>query len=390
MNTDVLINPPLLRIPFQYGKGVWLYDKDDKAYLDALAGIAVCGLGHAHPRLVKAIQEQAAKLLHTSNIYLGETQVKLANKLMAITGLSQAFFGNSGAEANEAAIKMVRLYGHARNIDKPMMVVAEKAFHGRTMATLSASGSRHVQAGFEPLVAGFVRAPYNDIAALRTIAENTPDVVAIMLEPIQGEGGLNIPAADYLTQVRALCDEFNWLMILDEVQTGNGRTGAFYAYQHQHIMPDILCTAKGLGGGLPISAFLIAEKLTGIFKPTQHGTTYGGNPLVCAGANVVLDVIQEENLLENATKMGAFIQDSLRSELAGIDAVRDIRGQGLMIGIELDRPCRDMMKLGATNGLLFSVTAEKVIRLLPPLIINQEECEQLVERLVKTIKAFVA
>lgn len=377
-----------LPVTFEHGEGVWLFDTDGKRYLDALSGVAVNALGHGHPALVQAIQQQAAKLIHTSNIYSIQRQSELGETLRAVSGMQNVFFCNSGAEANEAAIKLARLYGHKKNIDKPVIIVTEQSFHGRTMATLTASGSRKIQAGFEPLVAGFTRAPFADIEALQTIGRNNPDVVAVLIEPIQGEGGINIPPPGFLKQLRQLCDERGWLLMLDEVQTGNGRTGTFFAYQHDGILPDIVTTAKGLGGGMPIGACLAQGPAAELFQPGNHGSTFGGNPLACAAALAVVNTINEQDLCANAAKQGEYLLAQLRERLSGVDGVVAIRGQGLMLGIELIKPCGDIVKAALSKGLLINVTADKVIRLLPPLIWQQEHSEQLLDILCPLIKEF--
>lgn len=379
-----------LPITFTHGEGIWLYDEQGKAYLDGLSGIAVCGLGHAHPDVTKTIQNQAAKLLHTSNAFHIKEQELLAEKLIALTGMEQIFFANSGAEANEAAIKLTRLYGHKKGIERPSIIVMERAFHGRTMATLTASGSRKVQAGFEPLVPGFIRAPFNDLAALNTIAANRDDVVAVMLEPIQGEGGIFAADDSYLRAVEQLCRQHDWLFILDEIQTGNGRTGKFFAYMHTPIRPDILTTAKGLANGIPISACLMNDRACNLFKPGNHGSTFGGNPLACATALTVLEVIERDKLCDKAASNGNFLKEQLMRELSDNPAVRAIRGRGLMLGIELDRPASDARAIGLKHGVLFNVTADTVIRLLPPLIISEDEITELVSRVCKTIQEFIA
>ncbi|MFC3909851.1 aspartate aminotransferase family protein [Legionella dresdenensis] len=378
-----------LPITFTHGEGVWLYDEQGKAYLDGLSGIAVCGLGHAHPDVTKTIQQQAARLLHTSNTFQIREQQLLAEKLTAIAGMEQVFFANSGAEANEAAIKLTRLYGHKKGIETPSVIVMEKAFHGRTMATLTASGSRKVQAGFEPLVPGFIRAPFNDIEALKTIAHNRNDVVAIMLEPIQGEGGIYIADDSYLRAVADLCKRNDWMLILDEIQTGNGRTGEYFAYMHNNLKPDIVTTAKGLGNGVPISACLMSQRACDLFKPGNHGSTFGGNPLACATALTVLEVIERDKICDRVKISGAMLRDKLMENLGSHTSVRAIRGKGLMLGIELDRPATPARALGLANGVLFNVTAENVIRLLPPLIISDAEIDELVKRVSQTVFEFL-
>lgn len=375
-------------VTFTHGEGVWLYDEQGKAYLDGLSGIAVCGLGHAHPDVTKTIQQQAAKLLHTSNTFHIRQQELLAEKLTAMTGMEQAFFANSGAEANEAAIKLTRLFGHKKGIETPSIIVMEKAFHGRTMATLTASGSRKVQAGYEPLVPGFIRAPFNDLDAIHTIAANREDVVAIMLEPIQGEGGIYPAEESYLRAIAKLCDQHDWMLILDEIQTGNGRTGKLFTCMHYDIQPDVLTTAKGLANGVPIGACLMSKRAKDLFKPGNHGSTFGGNPLACATALTVLEVIERDKICEKVTKNSALLMDKLIKNLGDHPHVKAIRGKGYMIGIELDRPATDMRLLGLTHGVLFNITSDTVVRLLPPLIMNEEEIDELVNRMTLTINQF--
>lgn len=375
-------------ITFTHGKGVWLYDEQGKEYLDGLSGIAVCGLGYAHPDVTKTIQEQAAKLLHTSNTFQIKEQELLAEKLTKMAGMEQVFFANSGAEANEAAIKLTRLYGHKKGIETPSIIVMERAFHGRTMATLTASGSRKVQAGFEPLVPGFIRAPFNDLDAIHTIAANREDVVAVMLEPIQGEGGIYAAEEGYLRAVAELCEQNDWLLILDEIQTGNGRTGKLFSCMHYNIQPDILTTAKGLGNGVPIGACLMSKKATNLFKPGNHGSTFGGNPLACATALTVLEVMERDKICERVSKNSSLLINKLINTLGEHPHVKAIRGKGFMIGIELNRPASDMRVLGLKHGVLFNITADTVVRLLPPLIINEEEINELVARLTTTINEF--
>jgi acetylornithine aminotransferase len=377
-----------LPITFTHGEGVWLYDEQGKAYLDGLSGIGVCGLGHAHPDVTKTIQQQAAKLLHTSNAFQIKEQELLAKKLTAMTGMEQVFFANSGAEANEAAIKLTRLFGHKKGIETPSIIVMERAFHGRTMATLTASGSRKVQAGFEPLVPGFIRAPYNDIEAIHTIAANREDVVAIMLEPIQGEGGIYAAEESYLRAVAKLCEQHDWMLIVDEIQTGNGRTGKYFSCMHYGIKPYVITTAKGLGNGVPIGACLISKRAKDLFKPGNHGSPFGGNQLASATALTVLEVIERDKICEKVAKNSALLMNKLIKNLGEHPNVKAIRGKGYMIGIELDRPANDMRLMGLEHGLIFNVTAETVVRLLPPLIINEEEIELLVSRLTATINQF--
>lgn len=378
-----------LPVAFARGKGVWLYDENGDQYLDALAGVAVNGLGHAHPKLTKALCEQAGTLIHTSNIYRISAQERLADKLCALSGMDRVFFGNSGAEANEAAIKLARLHGHNRGIDNPAIVVMEKSFHGRTLATLSATGSRKVQAGFEPLVGGFVRVPFGDADAVAKLAAHHNNIIAVLVEPYQGEGGVQIPEVDYLDKLRAICDQNAWLLMLDEVQTGIGRSGKWFAFQHTKIMPDVMTLAKGLGSGVPIGACLAYGAAAEVFTPGKHGSTFGGNPLACTAALTTLDVMAEEGLLENALKIGAFIRETLTRELGQVPGVKEIRGQGLMIGIELDKPCGELVKLALADKLLINVTADNVVRLLPPLIMSQDEAGLLTDKLAALIWAWL-
>jgi acetylornithine/N-succinyldiaminopimelate aminotransferase len=328
-----------LPVTFVKGEGVWLWDDRGERYLDALAGVAVCGLGHCHPRLTRAICEQAGTLIHTSNLFHIEKQERLAERLTELSGMDNAFFCNSGAEANEAAIKLARLYGHNKGISLPTIVAMERSFHGRTMATLTASGNRKVQAGFEPLLSGFVRAPYNNLEAIAQVAANNKDVVAVLVEPFQGEGGVNIPEAHYLQGLRNLCTQNGWLLMLDEVQSGIGRSGKWFAFQHSDIMPDVVTLAKGLGGGVAIGACLAKGTAAEVFKPGNHASTFGGNPLACAAAIETLKVIDDEGLLEHATKLGDFMRDRLRNQLADVQGVVQVRGQGLIVGVELSVPC---------------------------------------------------
>lgn len=368
-----------LGITFERGEGATLFDTQNQQYLDALCGVAVCGLGHAHPAITKTICEQAGLLLHTSNIYNIDKQQVLADKLCEISALDHVFFANSGAEANEAAIKLARLYGHNKGIDTPTIIVMDKSFHGRTMATLSATGNRKVQAGFEPLVQGFVRAPYNNVAAVKNIGENNKNIVAVMVEPVQGEGGINIPDADYLDQLRTLCDDNGWLLILDEIQTGMGRTGHWFAFQYSNIKPDIMTLAKALGNGVPIGACLANEKTAAIMKPGKHGSTFGGNPLMCATASCVIDIIEKQNLIENAKNLGQYFLAGFNNKLGNIEGVREIRGKGLMIGIELSQPCTELVVAALDKHLLINVTADTVIRLLPPLILTLQQADSIID-----------
>ncbi len=379
-------------ISFVRGEGVWLIDAEGNRYLDALAGVAVNGLGHAHPKLVKAISDQAAKLIHVSNMYHINEQARLADKLCEISGMDRVFFCNSGCEANEASIKLARLYGHNKGVKSPEIIVMEKSFHGRTLATLSATGNRKTQAGFEPLVSGFVRVPFDDVEAVRQVAAHNKNVVAILVEPVQGEGGINIPydASGYLEQLRKICDDHGWLLMLDEVQTGIGRTGTWFAFQHTNIMPDVMSLAKGLGSGVPIGACLARGVAAETFTYGKHGSTFGGNPLATAAGFATLLIIEEEDLRARAEKMGDVICNGLRGVLKDVAGVNVIRNAGLMIGIELDRPCGDLVKRALAERLLINVTAENVVRLLPPLVISQSEAEQLVAILGKLIKQFLS
>jgi acetylornithine/N-succinyldiaminopimelate aminotransferase len=379
-----------LPVAFERGTGCWLSDKNGRRYLDVVAGVAVCGLGHSHPTFLRAITEQAGKLIHTSNLYQIERQEQLADRLAAISGMDEMFFCNSGCEANEAALKLARLYGHAKNVDAPAVIVMENAFHGRTIATLSATGSRKVQAGFEPLVPGFVRVPFDDLGAIRKVAENNRNVVAVLVELIQGEAGIHLCHAEYLRGLREICDANQWLLMLDEVQSGTGRTGKWFAFQHSNIKPDVVTLAKGLGNGVPIGVCLAAGSAAGVFKPGNHGSTFGGNPLACAAALATLAIIESENLMENAVKIGDFIRSELKVKLAAAGGVREVRGTGLMIGIELDYPCGALTQQALDAGLLINVTHDNVIRLLPPLALKREEAEQLISILVPLIAAFLA
>ena len=375
-----------LPVAFERGEGVWLWDTAGKRYLDVLAGVAVCGLGHCHPRFTAALQAQVGKLVHTSNIYNITLQEQLADRLAALSGMDNVFFCNSGCEANEAAIKLARLYGHNKGIESPAIVVMDKAFHGRTIATLSATGSRKVQAGFEPLVSGFVRVPFDDLDAVRRVAENNRSVVAVLVELIQGEGGINICHDDYLKGLRAICDANGWLLMLDEVQSGIGRTGKWFAFQHSGVMPDVMTLAKGLGSGMPIGACLAAGPAAKLFKPGNHGSTFGGNPLACCAALTTLAIIEDEKLMANAVAIGDFIRAQFAERLADVSGVRDIRGKGLMIGIELEKPCKDIVEKALAAGLLINVTADNVIRLVPPLIFSRVDALHLVDHLMPLIK----
>lgn len=377
-------------VAFARGEGCWLWDSNGKRYLDALAGIAVSGLGHAHPRLVRAIADQAGKLIHTSNLVQVPEQAALADKLCELAAMDNVFFCNSGAEANECAIKLARFYGHKKGVDNPTIVVMERAWHGRTLATLAATGSRKAQAGFEPLVTGFVRVPYNDIEAVRQIAQHNQDVVAVLTEVVQGEGGIVPARIDYLRALRQLCDEKQWLLMIDEVQSGMGRTGKWFAHQHAGIVPDVMPLAKGLGSGVPIGACLARGTAAQLFKPGNHGTTFGGGPLVSVAALTTLAVMEQEDLLANAARVGAHLKSRFAEAFKGVASVVDVRGMGLMLGIELDRPCGEVVKRALDAGLMINVTNDNVIRLLPPIIMNEAEGDYLLDHLVPVIKAFLA
>ncbi|MBK7658418.1 MAG: aspartate aminotransferase family protein [Betaproteobacteria bacterium] len=375
-------------VAFARGEGAWLWDTEGNRYLDALAGIAVNGLGHAHPRLVKAIADQAAKIIHASNLFRVPEQERLAERVCGLAGMDNAFFCNSGAEANECAIKLARLHGHQRGVESPAIIVMEKAWHGRTLATLSATGSRKAQAGFEPLMGGFLRVPYNDLGAIERLAVQ-PAVVAVLLEVLQGEGGIHVADLDYLRQVRALCDARGWLLMIDEVQSGIGRTGKWFAHQWAGIVPDVMSLAKGLGSGVPIGACLARGAAAQVFKPGNHGTTFGGGPLVSVAGLATLEAIEQEGLLANAERMGGIVIQGLREALAGTAGVKEIRGRGLMIGVELDRPCAEIVPRSLAAGLVLNVTAERVIRLLPPLVIDEAEAREIVARLAPVVTAFL-
>jgi acetylornithine/N-succinyldiaminopimelate aminotransferase len=378
-----------LPVAFARGDGVWLWDTEGKRYLDALAGIAVNGLGHNHPVLTRALCEQAAKLIHTSNLFRVPEQERAAERVCALAGMDNAFFANSGAEANEAAIKLARLHGHQRGVESPTIIVMEKAWHGRTLATLSATGSRKAQAGFEPLMGGFLRVPYNDFAAVERLADNR-SIVAVLLEALQGEGGIHVADAGYLRNLRELCERKQWLLMIDEVQSGIGRTGKWFAHQWAGIVPDVITLAKGLGSGVPIGACLARGIAAKVFKPGNHGTTFGGGPLVSVAALTTLDVIEKDGLLAHAQKMGEIIMGGLKRELAGVAGVKEVRGMGLMIGVELDRPCGDLTRRALAVGLVTNVTADKVIRLLPALVIQEAEAREIVAILTPLIKGFLA
>jgi len=386
------VMPTYKRLPvsFARGEGAYLWDSQGNRYLDALSGIAVCGLGHAHPSVTEAISAQAKRLIHTSNLYGIPVQEALSDALVELSGMDVVFFCNSGAEANEAAIKIARVFGHRKGIELPEIIVANGSFHGRTLATLSATGNPKVHAGFEPLVHGFVRVPYDDLAAVESAGKDHAGVVAVLVEPILGEGGVVVPDPDYLRGLRDLCDSFDWLLILDEVQTGMGRTGAWFAYQHAGILPDVMTLAKALGNGVPIGACLARSAAAEALGPGSHGSTFGGNPLACAAAQAVIDSVREQGLVGRAAQAGNRLVAGLTRELQGQNCVADIRGRGLMIGIELTRPCGDLVELALQRGLLINVTAERTVRLLPPLIIDDNQIDEIVSTLGELIRSWNA
>ena len=380
-----------LPVSFAYGRGARLWDTEGQMYLDSLSGIAVTSLGHAHPAITHAITDQASKVLHTSNTYFIPQQIALAEKLTRVAGMDQVYFCNSGAESNEAAIKLARLYGRKKEIERPMIITMKNSFHGRSMATLSASGTPRIQAGFEPLVDAFHYVTLNDCAELdAVVSQYHAQIVAIMLEPIQGDGGIQIADDAYMSHVRSLCDQHDWLMILDEVQTGVGRTGKWFAYQHMAIQPDVMTVAKALGNGVPIGACLTRGKANNLFGPGKHGTTFGGNPFVCAVGCAVIDTIEKDNLVANAETNGAYLKAQLEQRLLSYPVVKAVRGKGLMLGVELDQPCMEIVNLGLKQQLLFNITANQVVRLLPPLIITKAEADEIVDRLEATIKVYMA
>ena len=376
-------------VAFARGEGAWLWDTEGRKYLDALAGIAVNGLGHGHPDLVRAISEQARRLIHVSNLFQVPEQEKLAAKLCEVSAMDNAFFANSGAEANECAIKLARLHGHQRGIENAQIVVMEKAWHGRTLATLSATGSRKAQAGFEPLMGGFIRVPYNDIAAIERIADNG-SIVAILLEVLQGEGGIHVADFGYVRKLREICDRRQWLLMIDEVQSGMGRTGKWMAHQWTGVVPDVITLAKGLASGVPVGACLARGVAAQVFKPGNHGTTFGGGPLVCVAGLTTLEVIARDGLMDRARHLGEAIREGLKRELAGVAGVKDIRGEGLMIGVELDRPCGELVRRALGAGQVINVTPQRVIRHQPPLVLDQAPAAPLVSTLAPLVRAFLA
>ena len=378
-----------LPVAFTHGQGAWLTDEQGKEYLDALAGIGVNGLGHAHPRLVAALREQIGRLIHTSNVYRVREQEQLADRVCALSGLSEVFFANSGSEANEGALKLVRLYGHKHGEPEAQTIVMERAWHGRTLATLAATGSEKARKGFDPFPSGFIRVPYNDVAAVERAAAADPRVRAVWIEVLQGEGGIQVADLDYVRALRRLCDERGWLLMIDEVQSGIGRTGKWFAHQWAGITPDVMTLAKGLGSGIPIGAVVAGGRAAGVFGPGQHGTTFGGGPLAMRAGLETLEIIESEGLMANAVAQGERVRSGLARELAGVAGVVEIRGMGLMIGIELDRPCGELVRSALTAGLLINVTQDSVVRLLPPLVINAAEADQIVARLAPVIRSFM-
>jgi acetylornithine aminotransferase len=377
-------------VAFARGQGVWLWDEAGKKYLDALAGIAVNTLGHNHPRLVRALSEQITRIIHSSNLFRVPLQEAAADRVAEITGLDEVFFCNSGLEANECALKVARKYGHDRGVAEPAIIVMERAFHGRSLATLSATGSRKVQAGFEPLVQGFVRVPLNDLEAVRQVATHNRNVVAVFIEPIQGEGGINVARLEYLRGLKEICDRQEWLFMSDEVQCGLGRTGKWFVYQHAGFLPDVVPLAKGLGSGVPVGACVTGGRAKGVFKPGNHGSTFGGNPLAMTAVVTTIDTMRDEGLLVNAVRVGDAIREGLGAALAGVAGVAEVRGRGMMIGVELDRPCGELVGRALDAGLVMNVTAENVVRLLPALVMSEAEGREVVERLAPLVREFLA
>ncbi|EIJ41686.1 acetylornithine/succinylornithine aminotransferase [Beggiatoa alba B18LD] len=390
MSTTLMPNYARLPVTFTKGEGAWLWDTHGKRYLDAVSGIAVCSLGHAHPAIAQAICEQAHTLLHTSNLYGIAHQQTLADTLIRLTGMETAFFCNSGAEANEAAIKISRLYGHQKGIDVPTIIVMENAFHGRTLAALTATGNLKAQAGFDPLVQGFIRVPYNNVDAVQQIATQNPNIVAILVEPAQGEGGVCIPETGYLQKLRAICDQHDWLLMLDEIQTGIGRTGRWLACQHENVLPDVVTLAKALGNGMPIGACLARGKVANIFTAGTHGTTFGGNPLACRTALAVLETIENQHLLNRVNELGERIHQGLHKALHAVEGVITIRHKGLMIGVELTEPCAPLVAKALEQGILINVTAMRVIRLLPPFILTNEQADEIVQKVSNLVLEFLS
>lgn len=388
--TNIMDTYKRLPVTFSHGDGAWLYDTNGNKYLDALCGISVTSLGHNHPAVTTAIKHQAENLLHTSNLYHIEAQQQAAEKLCEISAMDKVFFGNSGAEANEAAIKLARLHGNNQGIDTPTIITAEGSFHGRTMATLTATGNDAIKKGFEPLLPGFIQVPFNDLAAIETVAQQHSNIVAVLLEPVQGEGGIHVADTDYLRALQQFCTDKNWLFMLDEIQTGNGRCGSYFAYQALGLQPDVVTTAKGLGNGVPVGACLARGEAASVLGPGNHGSTFGGNPLACAAALAVINTIESENLAGRAAELGEFMRNKFASNFAECTAVTDIRGMGLMIGIELDRPCSELVEQALQAGLLLNVTANSVIRLLPPLIVSEDEANNIVDIVSRLVLDFTS
>jgi acetylornithine aminotransferase len=388
MTHQVMPTYARLSVMFERGEGAWLWDHQGNRYFDAISGVAVCSLGHAHPAVTQAISQQAGKLLHTSNLYRIDLQEQLAAKLCQLSGLDNAFFCNSGAEANEAALKIARRYGHSRGIDEPVVIVMESSFHGRTLATLSATGNPKVQEGFWPLVGGFHRVPFNDLAALEAI--DNPNIAAVLVEPIQGEGGVRLPSDDYLPALRRICDARNWLLMLDEVQTGIGRTGQWFAFQHYGIQPDVMTLAKALGNGVPIGACLARGIAAEMLTAGKHASTFGGNPLACSAALAVLQSLSDHHLVPRVVELGERLLGGFREKFGRLPQVVEIRGQGLMLGIELNCPCGDLVAMALSRGLLINVTAERTIRLLPPFILSDDELQYLLDSIVKLVVDYTA
>ena len=389
MSDKLMASYQQLPVAFDKGEGAWLTDQNDIRYLDALSGLAVCGLGHAHPIIEQAIAEQAGKLLHTSNLYHIPLQQELADRLTALANMDKVFFCNSGAEANEAAIKIARLYAHKKDITHPVILVTENSFHGRTLATLSATGNSKVHAGYEPLVPGFLHVPYNNIDAIQLAVTKDKNIIAVMLEPILGEGGIVVPDEGFLRNVRAICDEHEIFLILDEIQTGLCRTGKWFACQHEDVLPDVMTLAKSLGNGVPIGACLARGVAAELIQPGSHGSTFGGNPLASRAALAVLDVLANNNLMDRAAKLGAEMLAGFKDALTSVNGVMSIRGKGLMFGIELDRDCSELVKIALSENLLINVTAGNVVRLLPPLIVSDQEAKQIIETVSRIIKEFL-
>ena len=390
MSSHLMNNYAPLTVTFSHGDGARIWDTEGKEYLDALGGIAVAALGHAHPSVTKAICEQAGQLIHTSNLYHIDLQARLADKLCEHSGLDRVFFSNSGAEANEAAIKIARLFGHNKGIDVPQVIVMNGSFHGRTMATLSATGNPKIQAGFDPLVEGFIHVDYDDVSAIEKLATENKNIVAILVEPVTGEGGVCVPASDYLNCLRDICDANDWLLMVDEIQTGMCRTGQWFAHQHNGIKPDVMTLAKALGNGVPIGACLAGPRAADIFQPGNHGSTYGGNPLACHAALAVIDTMEKENLAQRSTELGNTLLQGFKDKLQSVNGIKEIRGKGLMIGIELDRPCGELVAQALEAGLLINVTANSVVRLLPPLIISDDEATRIVNDVSALIEKFLS